>query len=175
MKAHRIISLLASFALPSRIPARHLLSTASRYASRSSTGRVTALAAAPSIPFFGALFSSSAKADSGNNYSDNMSYPDKRSDSEWRAVLSPGSSNNHSKDHPLLSSANANCIDRVKNNSASSAKKAPNDLSPANTTPTTPRKASTPALAAMHRSTKPHTSSSPGAAGRRTLMRFLVR
>lgn len=48
--------------------------------------RSTVLKAAPTIPFFGSFFSSSAKAES----SDNMSYPDKRGEDEWRAVLSPG-------------------------------------------------------------------------------------
>src|SRR5947207_1912806 len=35
----------------------------------------------PTIPFLSALFSSSS--------SDKMEYPDKRTDDEWRAVLSP--------------------------------------------------------------------------------------
>lgn len=48
--------------------------------------RSTVLKAAPTIPFFGSFFSSSAKAES----SDNMSYPDRRGEDEWRAVLSPG-------------------------------------------------------------------------------------
>lgn len=48
--------------------------------------RAAALTAAPSIPFFSTLFSWSAKAESNT---DNMSYPDKRSENEWRAVLSP--------------------------------------------------------------------------------------
>lgn len=47
----------------------------------------TVLKAGPTIPFLGALFGSSAKSDSQSN---NMSYPDQRSDDAWQAVLSPG-------------------------------------------------------------------------------------
>ncbi|KAJ5595159.1 uncharacterized protein N7459_001367 [Penicillium hispanicum] len=47
---------------------------------------VKALKAAPTIPFFGAFFSSSSKAEEP---SENMSYPDQRSNDQWRAVLSP--------------------------------------------------------------------------------------
>lgn len=36
----------------------------------------------PTIPFFGSLFSSSS--------SSKMSYPDKRTDAEWQAVLNKG-------------------------------------------------------------------------------------
>jgi peptide-methionine (R)-S-oxide reductase len=43
-----------------------------------------ALKAAPAIPFFGAFFSS-------NSNTEAMSYPDQRSDDQWRAVLNPGS------------------------------------------------------------------------------------
>ncbi|EAW06599.1 peptide-methionine (R)-S-oxide reductase [Aspergillus clavatus NRRL 1] len=46
--------------------------------------RTTALKAAPAIPFLGSLFGSTAKAENSN-----MSYPDQRSEEEWRAVLSP--------------------------------------------------------------------------------------
>jgi len=42
--------------------------------------RATAIKSMPTIPFFGSLFSSSSS-------SNNMSYPDQRSDQEWRAVL----------------------------------------------------------------------------------------
>lgn len=41
-------------------------------------------ASMPTIPFLGALFGSSASAQ------DKMSYPDKRTDDEWRAVLNKG-------------------------------------------------------------------------------------
>ena len=44
------------------------------------------LRAAPTIPFFGAFFSSNKPDDS----KENMSYPDQRSEAEWRAVLNPG-------------------------------------------------------------------------------------
>ncbi|RHZ57269.1 Peptide methionine sulfoxide reductase B2, chloroplastic [Aspergillus turcosus] len=46
--------------------------------------RTTALKAAPAIPFLSSFFSSTAKAEESN-----MSYPDQRSEAEWRAVLSP--------------------------------------------------------------------------------------
>ncbi|EAL88637.2 Peptide methionine sulfoxide reductase B3 [Aspergillus fumigatus] len=46
--------------------------------------RATALKAAPTIPFLSSFFSSSAKAEESN-----MSYPEQRSEAEWRAVLSP--------------------------------------------------------------------------------------
>lgn len=45
----------------------------------------TVLKSASFISFLGSLFSSSARAEE-----DNMSYPDKRTEDEWRAVLSPG-------------------------------------------------------------------------------------
>ncbi|PYI11310.1 methionine-R-sulfoxide reductase SelR [Aspergillus sclerotiicarbonarius CBS 121057] len=46
----------------------------------------TVLRAAPTIPFLGSFFGSSAK----NNQDDsNMSYPDQRSPDAWQAVLSP--------------------------------------------------------------------------------------
>lgn len=45
----------------------------------------TVLRSMPSIPFLGSLFSSSA-----TTKKENMSFPDQRSDSEWRAVLNPG-------------------------------------------------------------------------------------
>ncbi|GFF48411.1 hypothetical protein CNMCM6936_000637 [Aspergillus lentulus] len=46
--------------------------------------RATALKAAPTIPFLSSFFGSSAKAEESN-----MSYPEQRSEAEWRAVLSP--------------------------------------------------------------------------------------
>lgn len=51
-----------------------------------------ALRAAPSIPFFGAFFSSSSKGEESGN----MSYPDQRSEDQWKAVLSPGTYIDHS-------------------------------------------------------------------------------
>lgn len=45
----------------------------------------TVLKSASFISFLGSLFSSSVRAED-----DNMSYPDKRTEDEWRAVLSPG-------------------------------------------------------------------------------------
>jgi peptide-methionine (R)-S-oxide reductase len=47
--------------------------------------RATTIKSMPTIPFFGSLFSSSSS-------SNNMSYPDQRSDQEWRAVLNKGMS-----------------------------------------------------------------------------------
>ncbi|CAK7209115.1 hypothetical protein SEUCBS140593_000384 [Sporothrix eucalyptigena] len=49
----------------------------------SATSRII-LRSMPSIPFLSSLFSSSAA-----QQQDDMSFPDQRSDSEWRAVLSP--------------------------------------------------------------------------------------
>jgi peptide-methionine (R)-S-oxide reductase len=46
--------------------------------------RATVIRSMPSIPFLGSLFGSSASS------SANMSYPDKRSDQEWQAVLNKG-------------------------------------------------------------------------------------
>jgi peptide-methionine (R)-S-oxide reductase len=46
--------------------------------------RATVLRSMPSIPFLGALFGTSTPA------SAKMSYPDQRSDDEWRAVLNKG-------------------------------------------------------------------------------------
>lgn len=46
------------------------------------------LKAGPTIPFLGSLFSTSAKSEMSDG--DSISYPDQRSEGEWRAVLSPG-------------------------------------------------------------------------------------
>lgn len=77
---HRI---LAQPTLPFR-----LYTTSSRPNPRLTPG-AKALRAAPTIPFLGALFSSKANSEES---SANMSYPDQRSEDQWRAVLSPGSS-----------------------------------------------------------------------------------
>ncbi|BDD62806.1 hypothetical protein MAP00_007766 [Monascus purpureus] len=50
--------------------------------------RATVLKAAPTISFLSAFFGSSTKAEKPGDAS-SMSYPDKRSEDEWRAVLSP--------------------------------------------------------------------------------------
>jgi hypothetical protein len=47
--------------------------------------RATTIKSMPTIPFFGSLFSSSSS-------SNDMSYPDQRSDQEWQAVLNKGMS-----------------------------------------------------------------------------------
>lgn len=75
-------------------------STYTRQTPRLATG-AKALRAAPSIPFFGALFSSSSKAEESSG---NMSYPDQRSEDLWRAVLNPGTP----IDYFQLPKANAN-------------------------------------------------------------------
>ncbi|KJR80922.1 methionine-R-sulfoxide reductase SelR [Sporothrix schenckii 1099-18] len=50
----------------------------------------TVLRSMPSIPFLGSLFSSSSSSPSSSTArQDNMSFPDQRTDSEWRAVLNP--------------------------------------------------------------------------------------
>lgn len=48
--------------------------------------RSTIVKSMPSIPFLGALFGSSASSSSSSK----MTYPDKRSDQEWQAVLNKG-------------------------------------------------------------------------------------
>ncbi|KAJ5081666.1 hypothetical protein NUU61_009930 [Penicillium alfredii] len=73
-------------------PFRHIASSYPVRAHSSFTSRTLrfpgskALRAAPTIPFLGAFFTSNSKAEEP---SDSMSYPDQRSDDQWRAVLSP--------------------------------------------------------------------------------------
>ncbi|KAJ5460750.1 uncharacterized protein N7458_002302 [Penicillium daleae] len=74
---HRV---LAQPTLPSRF-----YSTSSRTSPRPTLG-AKALRAAPTIPFFGALFSSKSNSEESSG---TMSYPDQRSEDQWRAVLSP--------------------------------------------------------------------------------------
>lgn len=57
-----------------------------------STTTVGARRNAPTFPFLGSLFKSSTGKAGGSpskGEEDNMSYPDNRSNEEWRAVLSP--------------------------------------------------------------------------------------
>lgn len=86
MRLQRLTTALRTFSIPLR---PQTVASPSRYFGRLPLplSGATVLKAAPTIPFIGSLFSSSAKAES----SDDMSYPDQRSDDEWRAVLSPGS------------------------------------------------------------------------------------
>lgn len=114
------------------------------------------------IPFLGALFGSSSSSKS------NMSYPDKRSDDEWRAVLNKG---------PYLIAPNPahdGLLTVRQSSSAFFAKRAPRPPAPATLTSTTPRRASTHARAARLRSTRPTTSSSRAAAGPATLTACLA-
>jgi peptide-methionine (R)-S-oxide reductase len=73
-----------ALAQPTFFPRSH--STFAGKNSRSTPG-TKVLRAAPTLPFLGAFFSSSkAEEPSGS-----MSYPDQRSEDQWRAVLNPGS------------------------------------------------------------------------------------
>lgn len=60
------------------------------------------LKAGPITAILGSFFSTSSKAES-----DKMSYPDKRSEEEWRAVLSPGifTPSHPIPSHPIISSS----------------------------------------------------------------------
>lgn len=84
------ISFLSPRALPVIKPATFAplrpLSSSAPKALRSIFGSKL-LKAAPTIPFFSAFFSSNAKAEEP---SESMSYPDQRSDDQWRTVLNPG-------------------------------------------------------------------------------------
>lgn len=75
---HRVLA-------PPILPIR-FYSSSSRTSSRLTPG-AKALRAAPTIPFFGALFSSKSNSEEPSGA---MSYPDQRSEDQWRAVLSPG-------------------------------------------------------------------------------------
>ncbi|KAJ5495747.1 hypothetical protein N7539_000863 [Penicillium diatomitis] len=77
----RVTAPLRHRALTQPVLSARLYSTSSRASPRFTPGN-KALRAAPSIPFLGALFSSKAPTEE-------MSYPDQRSDDQWRAVLSP--------------------------------------------------------------------------------------
>lgn len=131
--------------------------------------RLTVLKSMPAGPlsFLGAFFGTSTPA------SAKMSYPDARSNDEWRAVLNKGK----------LKAATrviggecgyfrtvANILFSHQNNSASSEKKAPKHPSQANTTSTCPTQASTPAPPATLLSTKRTTSSSLDVDGPHTLI-----
>ncbi|BCR92665.1 peptide-methionine (R)-S-oxide reductase [Aspergillus chevalieri] len=84
MRFQRLTAALRTFSIPLR---SQTTASPSHYFGKLPlpVSGATVLKAAPTVPFIGSLFSSSARAES----SDNMSYPDQRSDDEWRAVLSP--------------------------------------------------------------------------------------
>lgn len=118
-----------------------------------------------------------------------MSYPDQRSEEEWRMVLNKGKnlykriSQKPAFLNPILprniplppltndptrltyNPTTQKTNQAPQNNSASSAKKAPNPPALANTTSTTRTRASTPAPAARPHCTAPPTNSAPAAAG----------
>ncbi|RAK97725.1 peptide-methionine (R)-S-oxide reductase [Aspergillus ibericus CBS 121593] len=82
MRFPGLSSPLRIFTVPLRSqPARSL-----RHHPRPISG-ATVLRAAPTIPFLGSFFSSSAKFNTQDD--SNMSYPDQRSPDAWQAVLSP--------------------------------------------------------------------------------------
>lgn len=104
-------------------------------------------ASMPTIPFLGALFSS------GQTKMSDANYPVQKSDSEWRAVLSPGT---HTI--PILKThfPPFDCMtdsSRLQSSSASSAKKAPSIRARGSTTSTHLPPGSTTASPAKLRST----------------------
>jgi len=117
--------------------------------------RPTAVRSMPTIPFLGALFSSSS--------SNNMTYPLEKSKEEWQAQLSPGK---HSRQSSTLQ-ITANFL--IQSNSVSSEERAPKPHSPESTTSTCPPRECTHVPDATHLCTRRSTSSSLVAAGRRSL------
>lgn len=111
--------------------------------------RATLIRSMPNIPFLGALF--------GTKMADNTQYPLQKTEGEWQAQLSPGTS--LTRLHPCVANACA------QSNFASSARKAPSLPALANSISTTLTPVSTHALAAMRRCTRQTTSLIPGAAG----------
>ncbi|KAF9889396.1 hypothetical protein FE257_007297 [Aspergillus nanangensis] len=86
MRFSKVLRILSQ---PLNRPAFAITTAASSQSFRRPPPRVsstTVLQAASSISFLSSFFGSSAKAQSTD---DSMSYPDKRNDDEWRAVLSP--------------------------------------------------------------------------------------
>ncbi|KAE8149830.1 Mss4-like protein [Aspergillus avenaceus] len=85
MRFHRLTTILRTFTTSLGHRSTPIITkTASRYPS-SSPSRITPLKAIPGLSFLGSFFSSTAQSQN----QDNMTYPDQRSDQEWRAVLSP--------------------------------------------------------------------------------------
>jgi hypothetical protein len=113
------------------------------------------------MSFLGSLFGSSSSKPS------NMTYPDQRTDDEWRAVLNKGRRAATQRDRPFVSVHVL--TSNPQSNSASSGRRALRRPALARSTSTIPRRASTPAQDARLLCTRPTTSSSPDAAGRRTL------
>lgn len=85
----------------STLPFR-LYSSSFRTSSRLTPG-AKAIRAAPTIPFFGALFSSTSNSEESSGA---MSYPDQRSEDQWRAVLSPGLSSVDRNTPPFITNIN---------------------------------------------------------------------
>ncbi|KAJ6012489.1 hypothetical protein N7499_011840 [Penicillium canescens] len=73
-----------SLRIPTSPCSFRLLSSSTRKSPTSKSSK--ALKAAPTIPFFGAFFSSNCNAEESTTA---MSHPDQRSEDQWRAVLSP--------------------------------------------------------------------------------------
>jgi hypothetical protein len=121
-----------------------------------------------SMSFLGSLFGSSS-----SNSSSKMSYPDQRTNDEWRAVLNKGEF--HAPSPPtshLISIASiygGKLTPIPQSNSASSVKREPNPPAPASSTSTIQRKVFTHAPVAPRRSTRRSRSSSRAAAGPPTL------
>lgn len=139
--------------------------------------RVTPLRSMP-IPFLSSFFSSTPA-------SNDMSYPDQRTEADWRAVLTPGKLSLSSLHRPsslahfplphiTLLSPVPLTAHTPQNNSASSAKRAPRPPEPAPTTSTTPPPAPTPAPAAPLRCTLPRRSLTRTAGGPPTSRRSRV-
>lgn len=121
------------------------------------------------IPLLGAALGSSSSRSK-------MSYPDQRSDDEWRAVLNQGTSAPPYPSLPSPKQRQRPSVDAERrppglpqSSSAFSGKRARSRPGPAITTSTTRPKASTRAPGATRRSTRRPTSSSRAVAGLRTL------
>lgn len=127
---------------------------------QSSPQRATALRSMPSIPILGSLFGSKA-ADASK-----MSFPDQRSNDEWRAVLNKGMFYEFICDWCQC----ARYIDtKSQNNSASSARKALSPQGPASSISITLPRGCIRALDVKRRCTRRLTSSAVGVAGLPTL------
>lgn len=102
MRIQRFSTALRTFTSSFRYrPTPLITKAASQHPSKPSfpISKSTALKAAPGIlPFLSSFFTSTAKPETENN--SKMSYPDQRSTEEWRAVLSPGSSQKPTQQNP---------------------------------------------------------------------------
>lgn len=118
-------------------------------------GRALPLKSMPTIPLIGSLFSSST--------SSNMSYPDTRSDDEWRAVLNKGR-----YFFLFFVSVSTLGLRFLQNNSVFSVRRGPKHQGRANMISITLIKASITAPAAVLLSTSRTINSNQGADGLRT-------